>query len=103
MEGPLTIAEAEHAIRQIAMLPTGVGFRSHGLARMRQRGLDALDIVRMLRSPEMTGPAYKRNDEWRYKVVERAGNAPPGRRGVHVVVVIVREDHLHVQTVYRKQ
>ena len=57
--------EAESCIRRIAQLPTGVGLRSHCRHRMRQRGLDALDIVRMLRNAEMVGPAYKREGEWR--------------------------------------
>lgn len=102
MNEPLTMSEAERVIQRIACLPTGVGFRSYCRMRMKQRRLDALDIVRMLRNPEMAGPAYERSGEWRYRVTERSGNAPPGRRGVHVVVVIVRDDHLHVQTVYRK-
>jgi len=103
MDEPLTISEAEQEIRRIACLSTGVGFRSHCLIRMKQRRLDALDIVRMLRNPKLAGPAYKRKGEWRYRVTERAGNAPPERRGVQVVVVIVLEDHLHVHTVYRRR
>ena len=65
MEQPLTMSEAEIYVRLIAQLPTGVGFRSHCRLRMRQRRLDALDIVRMLRNAEMVGPAYKREGEWR--------------------------------------
>ena len=103
MNEPLTMAEAERSIRRIALDPVGVAFRSHCWKRMRQWGLDALEIVRILRNPEMTGPAYKRRGEWRYRVTERTGNAQPERRGVHVVVVIVREDHLHAHTVYRKR
>ncbi len=93
--------EAKEVIRRIALLPTGVGLRSHCQMRMKQRGLDALDITRILRNAEMFEPAYKRNGEWRYRVTERPGNAPPDRRGVHVVVVIVRDDHLQVHTVYK--
>ena len=59
------MSEAEICVRLIAQLPTGVGFRSHCRLRMRQRRLDALDIVRMLRNAEMVGPAYKREGEWR--------------------------------------
>ena len=100
---PLTTVEAERFVRRIALDPVGVTFRSCCLMRMRQRRLDALDIIRILRNAEMTGPAYKRRGEWRYRVTERGGTAPPERRGVHVVVVIVREDHLHAHTVYRKR
>ncbi len=97
------MADAERVIQRIALAPTGVAFRSHCLTRMKQRGLDALDIVRMLRNPEMVCPPYVRNGEWRYRVVERAGNAPPHRRGVNVVVVIVSEDRLQAHTVYRRR
>lgn len=82
MNEPLTTFEAERAIQRIACLPTGVGLRSHCRTRMKQRRLDALDIVRMLRNPKMAGPPYKRKGEWRYRVMERAGNAPTERRGV---------------------
>lgn len=97
------MSEAERVISRIALLPSGVAFRSHCRERMRQRGLDALDIVRMLRNPQMACPAYKRGGEWRYRVKERAGNAPPKRRGIFVVVVIVTEDHLQAHTVYRRR
>jgi len=97
------MSEAERVIQRIALTPYGVGFRSHCLTRMRQRGLDALDIIRILRNPEMVCMPYMRNGEWRYRVVERAGNAPPGRRGVNVVVVIMSEDRLRAHTVYRRR
>lgn len=95
------MSEAEQTIRRIAHRPTGVGFRSHCLEQMEKRGFDALDIVRMLRNPVLVCPAYKRNGEWRYKVMERPGNAPPERRGVHVVVVVIAEDRLQAHTVFR--
>ena len=97
------MSEAEQVIRQIAHLPEGVGFRRHCLQRMRQRGFDALDIVRILRSAVMVGPAYVRNGEWRYRVIERPGNAPPAQRDVNVVVVILCEDRLQAHTLYRKR
>jgi hypothetical protein len=103
MGQPLTMFEAESCIRRIAKLPTGVGLRSHCHQRMKQWGLDALDIVKMLCNAEMVVPAYKRNGERRCRVTDRAGNAPSERRGVHVVVVIVPEDHLQAHTVYRKR
>ncbi len=97
------MSDAEQAIRRIANDPMGIGFRSYCLMRMKQRGFDALDIVRILRNAEMIGPAYKRDDEWRYRVVERSGNAPPERRGVNVVVIIVSDDRLQAHTVYRQR
>ena len=97
------MSEAERVIRRIALTPAGVGFRSYCLNRMLQRGLDAVDIVRVLRNPKMVCPAYLRNGEWRYRVVERAGNAPPERRGVNVVVVILGDDRLRAHTVYRQR
>jgi len=103
MEQPLTMTDAEQVIRRIAQLPEGVGFRGHCLTRMRQRGFDALDVVRILKNAVMVGQAYKRAGEWRYRVVERPGNAPPDRRGVNVVVVILCEDRLQAHTLYRKR
>jgi hypothetical protein len=103
MEHPLTRAEAEKLIRRIAQNPTGVGLRSHCRDRMRQWGLDALDIQRILRNAVVQVPAYKRNNEWRYRVAERPGNAPEARRNVQAVVVILTEDGLQVHTVYRKR
>lgn len=98
---PLTMADAEKLIQRIALLAMGVGFRSHCLEQMEKRGFDALDIVRMLRHAKLVCPAYQRSGEWRYKGVEQRGNAPPERRGVHVVVVILTEDRLQAHTVYR--
>ena len=63
MEQPLTKAEARRVVREAALLPSGVGFRGYALMRMRQRRLDALDIVRVLRNAEIAKPAYKRNDD----------------------------------------
>ena len=68
---------------------------------MAQRQIDALDIVRLLRNGEVIGGAYKRNEEWRYRVRERAGNAPKERKDLNVVVVVVTEQRVSCQTVYR--
>ncbi len=95
------MSEAEQVIQRIAHDPLGVGFRSHCLDQMVRRGFDAMDIVRMLRNPDLVCPAYKRNGEWRYKVTERPVNAPPERRGVHVAVVVITVDRLQAHTVYR--
>ena len=101
MEQPLTMFEAEQVIHRIATHPLGVGFRRHCLEQMEKRGFDAVDIIKMLRNSVLVRPAYARNGEWRYRVTERSGNAPPERRGVHVVVVVITEDRLQVHTVYR--
>jgi hypothetical protein len=98
---PLTMAEAEKLIQRIALLAMGVGFRSHCLEQMEKRSLDALDIIRTLRRAKLVCPAYQRSGEWRYKVAEQPGNAPPERQGVHVVVVILTEDRLQAHTVHR--
>jgi S-adenosylmethionine/arginine decarboxylase-like enzyme len=68
---------------------------------MAERGIDALDITRLLKNAELMCPAYRRNGEWRYRVHERPGNASPERKGVAVVVVVVSEDHVACHTVYR--
>jgi len=101
VEQPLTVAEAEQVIQRIAVHPLGVGFRSHCLEQMEKRGFDAVDIVKMLRNPSLVCPAYRREGEWRYKVMERPGNAPPPRRGIHVVVVIITEERLQAHTVFK--
>jgi hypothetical protein len=101
MEQPLAKTAAEAIIRRATSRPTGVEFRSHCWERMAQRGIDALDVTRLLRSGEVLGAAYKRNDEWRYRVRERAGNAPSERKDLRVVVVVVTQDRVSCQTVYR--
>lgn len=73
MDHPLTMSDAEHTIQRIANDPVGVGFRDHCLEQMVKRGIDALDIIRILRNPSMVRPAYPRNGEWRYRVQERPG------------------------------
>ena len=103
MVHPLTRAEAEALIRRVALGPPGISFRSHCLERMRSRRLDALDIVRVLRSAEMVCDPYRRNGEWRYRVRERPGNAPPWRLGIEVVAVIEDEDQVEAHTVYRRR
>ena len=101
MEQPLDKAAAETLIRRVAALPTGVEFRSHCWKRMAQRGIDALDMVRLLRNSEVIGAAYKRSGEWRYRVRERPGNAPPERRNLVVVVVVETDGLVSCHTVYR--
>ncbi len=70
---------------------------------MAARGIDALDITRLLRNAEVLGPAYKRSGEWRYRVRERPGNAPPERKGLQVVVVVVTQNRVSCHTVYRRR
>jgi len=60
--------------------------------RMRQRRLDALDIVRVLRNAVLVKPAYKRHDEWRYQVQGR---------GLMVIVAIESETKVWVQNAYQ--
>ena len=68
---------------------------------MAERGIDALDITRLLRNAELACPAYRRSGEWRYRVRERPGNAPPERRELAVVVVVLTVDRVACHTVYR--
>jgi hypothetical protein len=70
---------------------------------MAQRRIDALDVVRVLRSGEVAGSAYRRHGEWRYRVRERPGNAPSERRNLRVVVVVLSEQRIACQTVYRER
>lgn len=102
MEHPLTKVEAVRAIRRIAGLVGGFTPRAYCRKRMAQRRFDDLDVVRVLRNAKLVGSAYRRGGEWRYRVRERPGNAPPERQDVHVVVVIDTDVHLFGQTVYRR-
>lgn len=101
MEQPLTKAAAERVIRHAASLPLGVEYRSHCWERMAQRHVDALDVARLLQNGEVIGSAYRRNEEWRYRVRERPGNATADRKSLRVVVVVVTEHRVSCQTVYR--
>jgi hypothetical protein len=101
MEQPLNEAAAEVLIRRAATLPAGIEYRSHCWRRMAERRIDALDVARLLRNAELVCPAYRRSGEWRYRVRERPGNAPPERRDLAVIVVVIREDRVACQTVYR--
>ena len=101
MEQPLAKTAAETIIRRVACLPSGVEFRSHCWQRMADRGIDALDITRLLRNADVLGAAYRRNGEWRYRVRERPGNAPSERKDLRVVVVVVTQERVSCQTVYR--
>jgi hypothetical protein len=103
MEHPLTRAEAETIIMRVAHLPLGISFRTHCLKRMKTRQLDALDIMRILRNAVVVCDAYKRAGEWRYRVRERPGNAPPWRQDIEVVVIIASEDQVQGHTVYRRR
>ena len=77
--------------------------RSHCMKRMRERGIDALDLQRILKNAVVVRDGYRRNGEWRYRVMERSGNAPPRRKNIEVVVVIMSEVLVHAQTTYRKR
>ncbi len=92
MEEPLTRADAQKLVRRVAQLPDGVGFRGYAVMRMRQRRLDALDVVRVLRNGVQAKPAYKRNGEWRYQI---------SGRGLMIIVVIESEEKVWVHNAYR--
>lgn len=62
---------------------------------MRKRRIDAAELERVLRNGEVNEPAYKRSDEWRYKVEASSGG------DLVAVTVIVLDTMLHIHTVYR--
>ncbi len=97
MEQPLTKAQAETLIRRVALLPGAVGYRSYCRMRMGQRRVDALDVERILKNATLERPAYKRNDEWRYRVAGRFGVAS----GIVAIVVVITEDRIEVHNVLR--
>ena len=92
MEQPLTKADAQKLIRRAAQRTDGVGFRGYAVMRMRQRRLDALDVVRVLRNAVQAKPAYRRNDEWRYQI---------SGRGLMIIVVIESEEKVWVHNAYK--
>jgi hypothetical protein len=101
MEQPLTRAAFETLVRLVASGPVGIWYRPHCWERMRKWHVDASDVVRLMRNVEMIGSAYRRSGEWRYKVRERLGNAPPERKDIVLVLVVDDEGQVWGLTVYR--
>ena len=68
-------------------------FSGHCLRRMRERQVDALDIIRVLRSGKVSGAAYRDGSgmDWRHKIVGR---------DLAVIVAIEPESLLLVITTY---
>ena len=99
MEQPLTRAQAERIIRQLAspaVCDQAVFHRPHCKQRMAQRGLDARDTLRILRTGDVS-KAYFRDGEWRHQVKAS---------GFVLAVAIVEVAHravLHGVTVWRKR
>ena len=64
---------------------------------MEERGIDTLDVLRVLRTGDIVGDieAGKFEGEWKCKVVERRKRA----REIGVATIIIRQDRLFVKTV----
>ena len=65
---------------------------------MAERRVDALDVERILKSAVIERPAYKRNEEWRYRVAGRFGVAS----GIVAIVVVITEDRIEIHNVLRQ-
>lgn len=84
-------------IKHLAKDSKNVGFSDHAEERMDERGITDLDVFRVLRSGDISGPivAGKFEGEWKCKIV-----APvKGRREVGVVTLLIRNKKLRIKTV----
>lgn len=84
-------------IKHLAKESKNVGFSDHAEDRMDERGITDLDVLRVLRSGDISGPiepgAYE--GEWKCKIV-----APiKGRREGGVVTLLIRNRRLRIKTV----
>lgn len=87
---------AERAIRHAAARSENVILGNHARMRMREREIDDLDVLRVLRTGGLVGnPEAAEQGKWKCKMVQRG----KGGRDIGVVVIILRDGRLFVKTV----
>lgn len=92
----LTVALAEKRIREVAATSSRVIFGNHARERMREREIDDIDVLRILRSGHVIeNPAPAEAGEWKCKIVRQM----KGTRDVGVVAIILRSGSLFIKTV----
>lgn len=83
-------------IRSLATDTRRIGFSTHALDRMDERGITTIDVIRVLQCGEIIGEIEpgRRPGEWKCKVVERRRRA----REIGIATIIFREERLFVKT-----
>lgn len=84
-------------IRHLAIDSKNVAFSDHAEERMDERGITDMDVLRVLRTGEISGPIEPgmHEGEWKCKMT-----APiKGRREVGVVALLIRNRKLRIKTV----
>lgn len=92
----LTASVAQSRIRQIASVTQNVIWGAHARARMAERDLLDIDILRVLRGGYVEeAPEKTPSGEWKCKVTLKIR----GGRTAGVVVILLRNDRLFLKTV----
>jgi hypothetical protein len=92
----LTRGVAEKRIRKAAQASENVILGNHARQRMLERGIDDVDVHRVLRTGGIVeDPEPAETGEWKCKFVQKVR----GGRDVGVVVIILRDGKLFVKTV----
>jgi hypothetical protein len=92
----LTAAVAEKRIREAARVTESVIFGSHARARMAEREILDIDVLRVLRQGYVDDPpALTGSSEWQCKVTLKLR----GGRTAGVVTIILHDGRLFVKTV----
>ena len=92
------VRRLEATIRELAKETSRIGFLTHAQDRMEERGIDNVDVYRVLRPGFVQSESIKqgkRSDETVCKVIEHK----KGARDLGVVTIVVRETKLLVMTV----
>lgn len=92
----LTTALAEKRIRAAAATSGRVIFGNHARERMREREIDDIDVLRILRSGFVVGdPVPAEVGEWKCKIVRQM----KGTRDVGVVAILLQSGNVFIKTV----
>lgn len=92
----LTTAVAEKRIREAAASSSRVIFGNHARERMREREIDEIDVLRILRAAAVVDdPVPAEVGEWKCKLVRQM----KGSRSVGVVAIILRNGSVFIKTV----
>lgn len=92
----LTAAIAEKRIKEIALTTENVILGTHALKRMAERGIDDIDVFRVLRSGYIDElPEKTAQNEWKCKVTLKM----IGGRTAGVVTIILHNGKLFVKAV----
>ncbi len=92
----LTAAVAQKRIREAATSSSRVITSNHARGRMREREIDEIDVLRVLRNGIVLGdPVPAEMGEWKCKLVRTM----KGTRDVGVIAIILRNGNVFIKTV----